>query len=92
MAGGKPVVMTNLPGTRSMLGSNNGVLYGNSYEEQVSQIISLLENEELAKEQGRRARRFVEEHCSWDKIVPQFEKVLEEAIKEKQGEAISKRI
>lgn len=92
MAGGKPVVMTNLPGTKLMLGSNNGVLYGNNYEEQVSQIISLLENEELAKEQGKKARRFVEGNCSWNRIIPQFERVLEEAIKEKRSGAISKRI
>lgn len=90
MAGGKPVVMTNLPGTRSMLGSDNGVLYGNNYEGQVSLIISLLENEELAKEQGEKARRFVEENCSWDRIVPQFEGVLEESIKEKQNEGVPK--
>jgi glycosyltransferase involved in cell wall biosynthesis len=56
-------------------GVGNGVIYVDRPEDVLNKAIELIENETL-KEQGLKARRFVEKN-SWDNITDEFERVLE---------------
>jgi glycosyltransferase involved in cell wall biosynthesis len=79
MAMGKQVITTELPGIMKEFGNDNGVIYVDKPEDVLKKAIELIENETL-KEQGLKARRFVEKN-SWDNITDEFEGVLEEVIR-----------
>ena len=88
MAMKKSVIATRLPGVVEEFGHGNGVVYVNGPEEVIGKAIELVSNGNLS-ELGSKARSFVERY-SWDNITDEFEKILGEAIKEKQNERISK--
>ena len=90
MAMKKPVIATRLPGVMKEFGEGNGVVYVNRPEDVVAKAIELIQNGRV-EELGVKARSFVEKN-SWDTITDEFEKILEEAIKEKQDGQLSKRI
>lgn len=90
MAMRKPVIATKLPGVMQEFGHGNGVVYVNGPEEVIGKTIELVSNGNLG-ELGSKARSFVERY-SWDIITDEFEKILGEAIKEKQNERLSKRV
>jgi glycosyltransferase involved in cell wall biosynthesis len=77
MAMGKPVITTKLSGIMKEFGGDHGVIYVDKPEDVLKKAIELIENGYI-EEEGRRARRFVEE-LSWDNITDEFERVLEEA-------------
>jgi glycosyltransferase involved in cell wall biosynthesis len=79
MAMGKPVIATRLSGVMKEFGEGNGVVYVETPEAVLSEAIRLAGNGHV-REQGIRARRFVERY-SWDKITDDFEKILKEVIK-----------
>ena len=76
MAMGKPVIATRLPGVMKEFGGEHGVIYVDKSEDVLGKAIELVENGYIGEE-GRRARRFVEER-SWDNITDEFERVLED--------------
>ncbi len=78
MAMGKSVIATKLPGVMKEFGHNNGVLYVDKPEDTVKKAIELIENG-CIEEEGRKARKFVEKY-TWDNIVDEFERVLEEVV------------
>ena len=75
---GKPVITTRLPGILKEFGDDNGVIYVDTPEEVLKEAIELVRNGR-AKEEGIKARRFVEKY-SWDSITDEFESVLEDVI------------
>ena len=83
MAMKKPVIATKLPGVMKEFGEGNGVVYVDKPEDVVTKALNLVQNG-IIGEVGSRARSFVEKN-SWDKITDEFEKILQEAIKEKHG-------
>ena len=83
MACGKPVIATKLPGVMKEFGEGHGVIYVDRPEDALRKAIELIESES-AKEEGRKARKFVEKY-NWDDIVDEFERVLEEVIKVRGG-------
>lgn len=83
MAMKKPVIATRLPGVMKEFGEGNGVVYVDKPEDVVAKALNLVQNG-IIGEVGSRARSFVEKN-SWDKITDEFEKILQEAIKEKHG-------
>ena len=83
MAMGKPVITTKLPGVMKEFGENHGVIYVDKPEDVLEKAIELIENGTV-KEEGLKARRFVERY-NWDDIVDEFERVLEEVIKVRGG-------
>ena len=83
MAMGKPVITTKLPGVMKEFGENHGVIYVEKPEDALGNAIELIEPGSV-KEEGRKARRFVEKY-NWDDIVDEFEGVLEEVIKVRGG-------
>lgn len=90
MAMKKPVIATRLPGVMREFGEDNGVVYVDKPEDVVAKAINLVQNG-VVDELGSRARSLVEGN-SWDKITDAFEKILEEAIKEKQNERVPKQV
>ena len=90
MAMKKPVITTELPAVMKEFGEGNGVVYVDGPEAVIPKALELVKNDSL-ETLGLKARRFVERR-SWDTITDGFEKILVEAIKEKQNERVSERI
>ena len=88
MAMKKPVIATRLPGVMKEFGEDNGVVYVDKPEDAVTKAMELIQSGKI-QELGQKARSFVERY-SWESITDQFEKILEEAIKEKQNERVPK--
>jgi glycosyltransferase involved in cell wall biosynthesis len=88
MAMKKPVIATRLPGVMREFGEDNGVVYVDKPEDAVAKAMELIQSGKI-QELGQKARSFVERY-SWESITDQFEKILEEAIKEKQNERVPK--
>jgi len=84
MAMKKPVIATRLPGVMKEFGNDNGVIYVEKPEDAIDKAIDVIRNGN-ANELGLKARSFVERN-SWEKITDEFERILEEAIKEKRNE------
>ena len=80
MAMGKPVISTRLPGVVTEFGLDNGVIYVDEPQDVVNKALELY-NSNLLTITGLRARKFVETQ-SWDAITSEFQKVIEQAIKE----------
>ena len=76
MAMGKPVITTRLPGVIKEFGEGHGVIYIDKSEDVLKKAIELDKNGNI-KEQGLKARKFVEKY-NWDDIVDEFEGILEE--------------
>jgi len=87
MAMGRPVIATKLPGVMKEFGESNGVVYIDKPEDVIVKALQLIQSGTV-KELGLKARKFVERN-SWDNITDEFERILEEVIKEKQHGAIS---
>ncbi|MCJ7669850.1 MAG: glycosyltransferase family 4 protein [Dehalococcoidia bacterium] len=90
MAMKKPVIATRLPGVMKEFGEDNGVVYVDKPEDAVTKATELIQSGKI-EELGQKARSFVERY-SWENITDEFEKILKEAIEEKQNEQLSKRI
>jgi len=88
MAMKKPVISTRLPGVMREFGQDNGVFYVDRPEDVVAKAFELAQANRL-EELGLKARNFVEKY-NWDNITDEFEKILEEAIKEKRSGTISR--
>lgn len=69
MASGLPVIVSNLPGPRSLV-KNNGFLVEPGNISHLSQkIIQILRNDEMRKAFGFNSRQLILKHYSWSKIV-----------------------
>ncbi|TFH40186.1 MAG: glycosyltransferase family 1 protein [ANME-2 cluster archaeon] len=79
---GLPMVVSDLDTFKCLIEENyNGLLTRrNDKNDLADAIINLLENEELRKEMGKKAREKVQDY-SWDKIAEETEKVYEGLIK-----------
>jgi glycosyltransferase involved in cell wall biosynthesis len=80
MACGKPVISTRLPGIMKEFGHNNGVIYVEHPTEVLKKVIELCNDDGIIREQGNKARNFVEKY-SWDKITESFEDILDSLVK-----------
>lgn len=81
MAMRKPVISTRLPGVAKEFGEDNGVVYVNRPKDVLAKALELVQNGSVGT-LGLKSRSFVEKN-SWDIITDEFEKILEEVIKEK---------
>jgi len=79
MAMAKPVIATKLQGIMKEFGNDNGVLYVDRPEDVLKKSTELIENG-CIEEEGRKARKFVEKY-TWDNIVDEFERILEDVVK-----------
>jgi len=78
MAMEKPVITTALPGIMKEFGEDNGVIYVDKPEDVIYKAIEMVEDGRL-KEEGMKARKFIEEY-DWGNVVDEFEEILEEII------------
>ncbi len=83
MAMRKPVIATKLPGLIKEFGEDNGIVYVDRPEDVVEKAIELIDSASV-EVLGTKARSFAEKY-DWDRITDQFERILEEATKEKAG-------
>lgn len=74
MACGKPVISTELPGIKNVVGEK--VMYATNEKEYKERIAELYKNEELRHEMGKSGREFVAENYNWEKIVERMERTL----------------
>lgn len=74
MAGGKPVISTNLPGILREFGTANGVIFVEKPEDVLTKASELVGTGRL-REEGDRARRFATDN-SWDTVTKAFETAL----------------
>ncbi|MCH7758807.1 glycosyltransferase family 4 protein [Patescibacteria group bacterium] len=78
MACAKPIIVSNLPGPRT-LAENNGLIVRLKDVEDLSQKLDqLLKNETLAQQLGQTGRRRVEQKYNWSKIVEKLNKIYDE--------------
>lgn len=80
MAMQKLMISTKLLGVMREFGEGNGVVYIDRPEDTVNKAIELVGSGQV-KKLGLQARQFVESY-SWDKIAAQFERILDEAVRE----------
>ena len=93
LAGGKTVVATSLPGMIAIVpGEHQGIVYADSPGEMVAEVISLLKSSEQRQQLGQAGLNYVTQVHSYDKVAHQLESRLEEVIRKKRNEAISKQI
>ncbi len=78
MAMAKPIISTELPGVMKEFGKGNGILYVSQPKDAFNKAVEIIK-ENAIKEEGQRARRFVEKH-DWCKITDKFEKILEKLV------------
>jgi glycosyltransferase involved in cell wall biosynthesis len=91
LACGKAVVATPLPGMVAVTpGEDQGVVYADSANDMVREIISLLKSPERRQKLGQASLSYVTGVHKRDKIVHQLEARLDEVIKEKQSGRVSK--
>jgi len=86
LAMGKPAISTRLPGVMAEFGEGHGVIYVDRPEDVVAKAIELAGSGSV-KDLGTRARRLVEKN-DWKTIADAFERVLEEAIRDKKRSAV----
>jgi len=91
IACGKATVATPLLGIKTLLpGESHGVVYTISADEMAREVISLLKSTERRQQLGDAGLNYVRQVHSHEKIAHQFETILEEVIKEKRSETVSK--
>lgn len=90
MAMSKPVIASRLPGLLKEFGDDNGVVYIDRPEAAIAKAVELIQDGKV-EELGDKSRLFVERH-DWEHITDEFERILEEAIKEKQNGETTERV
>ena len=91
LACGKAVVATPLPGMLALApGEHQGIVYANSPDGMVAEVISLLKSTERRQSLEQAGLNYVKQTHSYDKITHQLEARLAEVIQEKREAAITK--
>jgi glycosyltransferase involved in cell wall biosynthesis len=85
MACGKPVIVSNLPGVRSMIddGENGYLVQPGNLQDLVNKIKLLLASPDKRREFGACGRSKVNKQYTWEVIVPQLEKLYVKALEPK---------
>ncbi|MDP3035206.1 MAG: glycosyl transferase GT4 family protein, partial [Methanobacteriaceae archaeon] len=83
MAMEKPVIVTRLPGISMEFGEGHGLQYINGSEE-VLPLAQKMRNENIIKDEGKKARQFVKNN-DWELITERFEETLDKLIKDFSG-------
>ena len=85
MACGKPVIVSNLPGVRSMIndGENGYLVQPGNLQDLVNKIKLLLASSDRRRELGTCGRSKVNKQYTWEVIVPQLEKLYLKALESK---------
>jgi glycosyltransferase involved in cell wall biosynthesis len=87
MAGGKAVLFPALGQIKEVVcDGDNGMLYEPGDHETMSQkLLQLVENKDLRRQLGVKARRTIENHWTWDRQGARLSRVLQLAQESRQG-------
>lgn len=87
MATGRPVIATSVGGLKEVVEERKtGLLVPpGSARELAEAVVTLLQDEALRREMGRRAREVAEERYSWSIVSEQIVRVYEEVLSESRG-------
>ncbi len=78
-----PVISSNTGNAKKILGNGRGLVFNNYTEEEIAKnCIKILSNEDMAKEMGKRARKYVIKNHSWNNISKKTEELYKTVIKE----------
>jgi len=80
MACAKPIIVSNLPGPRSLVQENGFVVKVNDLDDLNKKIQDIFKNKERLERFGQKSLELVKEKYSWPKIVKEIEKVYERII------------
>jgi len=85
MACGKPAIVRNLPGVRSMIddGENGYLVQPGNLQDLINKIKLLLASPDKRREFGLRGRSKVNKQYTWEAIVIQLEKLYKKALESK---------
>jgi glycosyltransferase involved in cell wall biosynthesis len=84
MACGLPVVGFDVPGMNDVIvnGENGLLVPARDPKALANAVLALLNDEDLRRELGQKARKLVVEKYNWDTVISKIEKIYYEAIKE----------
>jgi glycosyltransferase involved in cell wall biosynthesis len=86
LACSKALIATALPGMIAVInGEDKGVVYAESTDDMVKEIISLLQSDERRQRIEQAGLHYVKQVHGYEKIGKQLEGYLEEAIREKRN-------
>ncbi|MGN0428128.1 MAG: glycosyltransferase family 4 protein [Agathobacter sp.] len=80
MSCGLPVVMTPCQGSEELISGNGYIADIAHFTEKMEELIV---NQELSKQMGQQSRRVILEQFSWNHAVIQYEKLMEECVKQR---------
>ncbi|OQB44459.1 MAG: GDP-mannose-dependent alpha-(1-2)-phosphatidylinositol mannosyltransferase [Parcubacteria group bacterium ADurb.Bin159] len=83
MASGLPVIVSNLPGPRSLVDNNGFLVKPGDSDDLSAKIIKILQNDKLKKEFGNQSRQLVNKYYCWSKIVPRLSTIYENILSAK---------
>jgi len=79
-----PVISSDTGNAKKILGNDRGLVFENYTEEELAKnCIKILEDRQLAKEMGKKARKYVVKYHSWINISKKTEELYKTIIKEK---------
>jgi len=81
MASGKPLILSDIPGVRDVISSDEGFIVEPLDPEAIKEALEKIWNSPgMAKEMGKRGRKRVEELFSWQKVSKDIENIFQEVI------------
>ena len=81
MASGKPLILSDIPGVRDVISSEEGFIVEPLDPEELAEALEKVWNyPEMAKQMGKRGRKRVEKLFSWGKVAKDVEKIFVEVM------------
>ena len=81
MASGKPLILSDIPGVRDVISSDEGFIVEPLDPEAITEALDKIWNSpEMAKQMGKKGRERVEKLFSWQKVSKDIENIFEEVI------------
>lgn len=76
-----PVISSDVGNASKILGDGQGLIFEDYTEKEIAKkCVQILSNEEMARNIGKKARKYVEENHSWDKISKRTEELYKSVI------------
>ncbi len=80
MACAKPIIVSNLPGPRSLVEENGFIVEVNDIDDLSEKIKNIFKDKERLEKFGQKSFKLVKEKYSWPQIVKEIEKIYERII------------
>ncbi len=78
MACAKPIVVSNLPGPRTLVNGNGMIVEIGNIEDLSQKLVLLLKDKKMLQEFGRNSRMLVETKYNWPVVSKKFEEIYEQ--------------